>query len=59
MLPRRALDASRRETAGKVGGKMLDHMGFAVADFAASRAFYLGALGAIGLQVVGEGDDRR
>lgn len=36
---------------------MLDHVGIVVRDFAASRRFYLAALGALGLEVVGEGDD--
>ncbi len=36
---------------------MLDHVGMAVANFAASRTFYMAALGAIGLELVGEGDD--
>jgi catechol 2,3-dioxygenase-like lactoylglutathione lyase family enzyme len=35
---------------------MLDHIGFGVADFAVSRTFYLAALGAIGLEIVAEGD---
>ncbi len=36
---------------------MLDHMGFAVVDFATSRSFYLASLGAIGLEIMGEGED--
>ena len=35
---------------------MLDHLGFVVTDFVASRSFYLAALGALGLEVVGEGE---
>ena len=35
----------------------LDHIGFTVADFAKSKAFYLAALAPIGMAVVSEGDD--
>ena len=35
----------------------LDHIGFAVADFPASRAFYLAALGPLGLEQHSAGDD--
>jgi len=35
---------------------MFDHLGFAVADFDKSRAFYLKALGPLGVGVVMEGD---
>lgn len=34
-----------------------DHLGFNVADFAKSRAFYAAALGALGLKPVMEGKD--
>jgi catechol 2,3-dioxygenase-like lactoylglutathione lyase family enzyme len=36
---------------------MLDHIGFAVADFKQSRAFYLSALAPLGIAVLAEGDD--
>ena len=36
---------------------MFDHMGFAVADFGKSRAFYEKALGALGIGVVMQGED--
>lgn len=36
---------------------MLDHIGFAVADFKQSRAFYLAALAPLGIAVLAEGDD--
>ena len=36
---------------------MFDHMGFAVADFAKSRAFYVKALGALGVGPIMEGAD--
>ena len=35
---------------------ILDHIGFAVADFAASRAFYVAALAPLGIGVVVEGE---
>jgi catechol 2,3-dioxygenase-like lactoylglutathione lyase family enzyme len=35
---------------------MLDHLGFAVADFPRSRAFYAAALGALGMDVHSEGE---
>ena len=35
----------------------LDHIGFTVADFAKSKAFYLAALAPIGMDVVSAGDD--
>ena len=35
---------------------MFDHLGFAVADFARSRAFYSTALQPLGIAVVSEGD---
>ena len=36
---------------------ILDHIGFAVADFAKSRAFYAQALAPLGIEVIMEGDD--
>lgn len=36
---------------------ILDHIGFAVRDFAASRAFYEAALAPLGIGVVAEGED--
>ncbi|HEV3045583.1 MAG TPA: VOC family protein, partial [Roseiarcus sp.] len=36
---------------------MFDHLGFAVADFPKSRAFYLSALAPLGGRVVMEGPD--
>jgi len=36
---------------------MFDHMGFAVADFGKSRAFYEKALGALGIGIVMQGED--
>ncbi len=36
---------------------MLDHIGFAVTDFAASRKFYATVLATIGIKVVKEGPD--
>jgi catechol 2,3-dioxygenase-like lactoylglutathione lyase family enzyme len=36
---------------------MFDHMGFAVADFGKSRAFYEKALGALGIGIVMRGED--
>lgn len=35
---------------------ILDHIGFAVADFARSRAFYVGALAPLGIGVIEEGE---
>lgn len=35
---------------------VLDHLGFAVADFARSRAFHVGALAPLGIVVVEEGE---
>ena len=35
----------------------LDHIGFAVADFAKSKAFYVATLAPIGMTIVSEGDD--
>ena len=35
---------------------LLDHVGFAVADFAASRAFYAAALAPLGIAVLREGE---
>ena len=35
---------------------MIDHLGFNVADFAKSRAFYSAALAPLGITIVGEGD---
>lgn len=35
---------------------LLDHLGFAVRDFAASRAFYLAALAPLGIAVHSEGE---
>lgn len=35
---------------------MFDHVKFGVRDFAASKAFYLQALGPLGVEVVGEGE---
>jgi catechol 2,3-dioxygenase-like lactoylglutathione lyase family enzyme len=35
---------------------ILDHVGFAVADFAASRAFYVAALAPLGIGPVAEGE---
>jgi catechol 2,3-dioxygenase-like lactoylglutathione lyase family enzyme len=35
---------------------ILDHIGFAVADFEKSKAFYLAALGPLGIGVAKEGD---
>jgi catechol 2,3-dioxygenase-like lactoylglutathione lyase family enzyme len=37
---------------------MFDHLGFAVADFAASRAFYAAALAPLGIDVAMEFDGR-
>jgi catechol 2,3-dioxygenase-like lactoylglutathione lyase family enzyme len=37
---------------------MFDHMGFSVADFSASRAFYVAALAPLGISVVMEFDGR-
>ncbi len=36
---------------------MFDHVGFAVGDFARSRAFYAAALAPLGIAVMGEGED--
>ena len=35
---------------------ILDHIGFAVRDFAKSKAFYLAALAPLGIRIVKEGD---
>ena len=35
---------------------ILDHVGFAVRDFAKSRAFYATALAPLGIRIVKEGD---
>ena len=35
---------------------MFDHIGFGVSDYAASRAFFLAALGPLGIGIVMEGD---
>jgi catechol 2,3-dioxygenase-like lactoylglutathione lyase family enzyme len=35
---------------------MFDHLGFAVADFAKSRAFYLAALAPLGVTAIRDGD---
>ena len=35
---------------------MFDHVKFGVSDFAASKAFYLAALGPLGVKIVGEGE---
>lgn len=37
---------------------MFDHLGFGVADFAASRAFYVAALAPLGIEVAMEFDGR-
>ena len=36
--------------------RSLDHIGFAVTDFAKSKAFYTAVLGTLGMAIVGEGE---